>query len=170
MRAALQVIDNVARALQHVGDSGHMPWFARMARAQQCDLMLLIAETLDATSGDERQRLQRLQCTARERQRFRVPGGIEQPAMAIDHGHGTRVHALDHPSSRDFGERGVGRRRGVHRHVKNGQSDRATDGNIPLSLSRKDLLAIFKNWRNQVQSPRRFHALLDEGESDSRFL
>jgi hypothetical protein len=89
VRAALQVLDNIARALQHVGDSGYMPWLARMARAQQCDLMLLIAETLDTTSGDEWQRLQRLQRAARERQRFRIAGGIEQPAMAVDDGDGT---------------------------------------------------------------------------------
>ena len=111
MRAALQVLDNIARALQHVGDSGYMPWLARMARAQQCDLMLLIAETLDTTSGDEWQRLQRLQRAARERQRFRIAGGIEQPAMTVDDGDGTCVHAFDHPSSRDFGERNVGRDR-----------------------------------------------------------
>ena len=111
MRAALQVLDNIARALQHVGDSGHMPWLARMARAQQCDLMLLIAKSLDTTSGDERQRLQWFQRAARERQRIRIAGGIVQLAMAVDHSDGTRMDTLDDPSSRDFGEWSVRRGR-----------------------------------------------------------
>src|SRR5947208_5837127 len=112
MNAALQIFRRATRALEHVGHGVDMTRLAGVTRTQECHLRLAVSEALDATAGDKRQRLQRLERASRRRKVVWIASPKEQPPVAIDYRDGSVVHTVGGVAPGDEGKRNVRRSRG----------------------------------------------------------
>src|SRR5204862_3039626 len=96
-----------ARALERVGHGVDMTRLAGVTRTQESHLRLAVSKALDATAGDKRQRLQRLERASRRRKVVWIASRKEQPPVAIDYRDGSVVHTVGGVAPGDEGERNV---------------------------------------------------------------
>src|SRR5437762_13097558 len=113
MRSALEIGSRRTGLREHVADGIDVTRLPRMACTQQRDLLRGEPKMLHAARGDEWKRLHGFERAPRERQRLRIPGGVEKSTAAIDDGDRTVVDAFDGRAAGYDGKRNMRRDRGV---------------------------------------------------------
>jgi hypothetical protein len=105
--AALQVGLVAATPAEHVRDRSDMPGLPGVARAHQRDLRRGESKALDAAARGKRQRLQRLQRAAGERERSGVARAPDHVSLPIDDRDRAEMDAFDHTAADDFCKRRI---------------------------------------------------------------
>ncbi|MBK6805992.1 MAG: hypothetical protein IPG84_14630 [Betaproteobacteria bacterium] len=116
VRSAPEFVDAASGPPKQVGNGGLVLRLARVARAHDGDLLAGQPEARGAPGREERQRLEGLERTARERQVARGAGGRDERSARVDDRDRAAVDALLASPSFDVHDRDVRVRRRAPRH------------------------------------------------------